>query len=344
MALEHAYRQALPASRALFERAQHLFPDGVTHDNRRMQPFPIFVERADGAYKWDVDGRQYIDYWMGHGALIMGHNPPHVRDAVIEQAARGTHYGASHALEVSWAEWVCKLVPCAERVRFTASGTEATHMALRLARAYTGKRNVIKFAGHFHGWHEGLEVGVQTPYEMVPEPGQMQEAVDAVALCPPNDIEAVRAALAAGDVAAIILEPTGGHFGTVPVAPSFLQRLREEATRAGVVLIFDEVVTGFRVAPGGAQELYGSRLTSPRSPKFSLVVCLVVLSLAAPRFLTIWRRLQPLRWDSVRRFITLAHLTPIPSRPRPAWRCCRPWPMARLSSAPTSRQPSCGTA
>ena len=116
MALEDVYRQALPASRALFERAQNVFPDGVTHDNRRMQPFPIFVERADGAYKWDVDGRQYIDYWMGHGALIMGHNPPHVRDAVIEQAARGTHYGASHPLEVSWAEWVCKLVPCAESV------------------------------------------------------------------------------------------------------------------------------------------------------------------------------------------------------------------------------------
>ena len=130
-------------------------------------------------------------------------------------------------------------------------------MALRLARAYTGKRRVIKFAGHFHGWHEGLEVGVQTPYETTPEPGQMQEAVDAVALCPPNDIAAVRAALAAGDVAAIILEPTGGHFGTVPLAPGFLQQLREEATRAGVLLIFDEVVTGFRVAPGGAQELYG---------------------------------------------------------------------------------------
>src|SRR5919108_1555384 len=255
--LEAAYTQALPSSKALFERARQLFPDGVTHDNRRMQPFPIFVDRADGAHKWDADGRCYIDYWMGHGALLLGHNPPHVRDAVIEQAARGTHYGASHALEVSWAEWLCKLVPCAERVRFTASGTEATHMALRLARAYTGKRRVIKFAGHFHGWHEGLEVGVQTPYETVPEPGQMPEAVEAVALCPPNDIEAVRAVLAAGDVAAIILEPTGGHFGTVPVAPGFLQRLREEATRAGVVLIFDEVVTGFRVAPGGAQALFG---------------------------------------------------------------------------------------
>jgi glutamate-1-semialdehyde 2,1-aminomutase len=257
MALEDAYRRALPASRALFARAQTLFPDGVTHDNRRMQPFPIFVERADGAYKWDVDGRQYIDYWMGHGALLMGHNPPHVRDAVIEQAARGTHYGASHPLEVAWAEWVCKLVPGAERVRFTASGTEATHMALRLARAYTGKTRVIKFAGHFHGWHEGLEVGVQAPYETEPEAGQMQEAVDAVALCPPNDIEAVRAALAIGNVAAIILEPTGGHFGTVPIAPGFLQRLRDEATRTGAVLIFDEVVTGFRVAPGGAQALFG---------------------------------------------------------------------------------------
>ena len=199
MALENAYRHALPASQALFERAQHLFPDGVTHDNRRMQPFPVFIERADGAYKCDVDGRQYIDYWMGHGALIMGHNPPHVRDAVIEQATRGTHYGASHPLEVAWAEWVCKLVPCAERVRFTASGTESTHMALRLARAYTGKQRVIKFAGHFHGWHEGLEVGVQTPYETAPEPGQLPESVAAVVLCPPNDIAAVRAALAAGD-------------------------------------------------------------------------------------------------------------------------------------------------
>jgi glutamate-1-semialdehyde 2,1-aminomutase len=222
-----------------------------------MQPFPLFVDRADGAYKWDVDGRCYIDYWMGHGALLCGHNPPHVRDAVIEQASRGTHYGASHALEVAWAEWVCRLVPCAEQVRFTSSGTEATHMALRLARAFTGKKRVIKFAGHFHGWHEGLEVGVAAPYIAEPEAGQIPEVVAAVALCPPNDIAAVQAALADGDVAAIILEPTGGHFGTVPMAPGFLQQLRQAATKAGAVLIFDEVVSGFRVAPGGAQELFG---------------------------------------------------------------------------------------
>lgn len=255
--LDDTYAETLPHSQALFARAQKIFPDGVTHDNRRMQPFPIYIERAEGAYKWDVDGHRYIDYWMGHGALLLGHSPAHICQAVIEQMPRGTHYGANHAKEVEWGEWVCRLVPCAEMVRFTASGTEATHMALRLARAHTGHRRVVKFAGHFHGWHEGLEVGVQPPYDEGPEAGQMQEAVDAVALCPPNDLAAVRAALAAGDVAAVIIEPTGGHFGTVPIGPDFLLALREETRKAGVLLIFDEVVTGFRVAPGGAQALYG---------------------------------------------------------------------------------------
>jgi glutamate-1-semialdehyde 2,1-aminomutase len=255
--LDETYAQALPNSRQLFARAQQIFPDGVTHDNRRMQPFPIYIERADGAYKWDVDGHRYIDYWMGHGALLLGHSPPQICQAVIEQMQRGTHYGASHAKEVEWGEWICRLVPCAEMVRFTASGTEATHMALRLARAFAGKRRVVKFAGHFHGWHEGLEVGVQPPYDAGPEPGQMPEAVEAVALCPPNDLAAVRAALAAGDVAAVIIEPTGGHFGVVPIAPGFLEALRAETSQAGVLLIFDEVVTGFRLAPGGAQALFG---------------------------------------------------------------------------------------
>jgi glutamate-1-semialdehyde 2,1-aminomutase len=257
MTLDDTYAETLPHSQALFRRAQKVFPDGVTHDNRRMQPFPIYIERAAGAYKWDVDGHRYIDYWMGHGALLLGHSPAHICQAVIEQMPRGTHYGSNHAKEVEWGEWVCRLVPCAEMVRFTASGTEATHMALRLARAHTGRRRVVKFAGHFHGWHEGLEVGVQPPYDAGPEAGQMQEAVDAVALCAPNDLPAVRAALAAGDVAAVIVEPTGGHFGTVPIGPGFLTALREETTRAGALLIFDEVVTGFRVAPGGAQALFG---------------------------------------------------------------------------------------
>jgi glutamate-1-semialdehyde 2,1-aminomutase len=255
--VQDAYTDTLPASRALFERARRLFPDAVTHDNRRMQPFPLYVDRADGAYKWDVDGHRYVDYWMGHGALLLGHNPPVVRDAVRDQAMKGTHYGACHAKEVEWGEWVCRLVPSAERVRFTASGTEATHMALRLARAFTGRRHVIKFAAHFHGWHEGLEIGVREPYEAEPGAGQLPEVVELVAVLPPNDIGAVRARLAAGDVAAVILEPTGGHFGAVPTPASFVAALREETRRAGALLIFDEVVTGFRVAPGGAQQALG---------------------------------------------------------------------------------------
>jgi len=255
--LASAYADALPASEALADRARRLFPDAVTHDNRRMQPFPLYVDRAEGAYKWDVDGRRYVDYWMGHGALLMGHNPPAVRDAVREQAMRGTHYGACHAKEVEWGEWVQRLVPSAERIRFTASGTEATHLALRLARAATGKSHVVKFAGHFHGWHEGIEIGVRAPYAAEPEAGQLAEVVDLVTVLPPNDIVAVRERLAKGDVAAVIIEPTGGHFGVVPAPPAFVAALREETARAGVLLIFDEVVTGFRVSPGGAQAKLG---------------------------------------------------------------------------------------
>src|SRR6266508_4399501 len=110
--LQDAYVDALPASQQLAERARRVFPDAVTHDNRRMQPFPLYVDHADGAYKWDVDGHRYIDYWMGHGALLLGHNPPQICRAVIDQMQRGTHYGASHAREVEWGEWVCRLVPC----------------------------------------------------------------------------------------------------------------------------------------------------------------------------------------------------------------------------------------
>ena len=147
--LADAYAESLPASRALYDRAKEVFPDGVTHDNRRMQPFPIYVEHAEGAYKWDVDGNRYIDYWMGHGALLFGHNPPHIRDSVSEAVLKGSHYGASHAPEVEWGEWVQRLVPCAERVRFTASGTEATHMALRLAARFHGPKARNQVRGPF---------------------------------------------------------------------------------------------------------------------------------------------------------------------------------------------------
>src|SRR2546422_128125 len=137
------YRALHPKSAALAARAQKVIPGGITHDGRHLSPFPVYIDRALGSHKWDVDGHEYIDYWMGHGALFLGHCHPAVVKAIQEQAPRGTHLGASHELEVRWAELVCKLIPSAEMVRFTMSGTEATHLAMRIARAYTGRPQVV---------------------------------------------------------------------------------------------------------------------------------------------------------------------------------------------------------
>src|SRR5262249_23022720 len=186
---------------------------------------------------------------MGHGALLLGHSPRQIAQVVSEQALRGTHYGACYEKEVEWGEWVCRLVPSAERVRFIGTGIEATHMAVRLARAFTGQRQVVKSAGHFHGWHEGLEIGVRPLYDAEPEAGQLPEVVDLVSVLPPNDIAAVRARLAKGDVAAVIIEPTGGHFGTVPAPASFVAALREETRRADGPLLFPAGLTPFPPPP-----------------------------------------------------------------------------------------------
>ncbi len=251
------YRARHPKSLALWERSRKSIPGGVTHDSRHLTPFPVYVERASGSRKWDVDGHEYVDYWMGHGALLLGHCHPTVVAAIQAQAARGTHLGACHELEVSWAEWVTRLVPSAELVRFTMSGTEATHLALRLARAHTGRPKVVKFTGHFHGWHDGVAAGVHPPYEVPFSAGIPGTTLDQVLLCPPNDLMAVEAFLERGDVAAVILEPGGGQAGTTPFVPGFLQELRARTTQHNVVLIFDEVITGFRYAPGGAQAYFG---------------------------------------------------------------------------------------
>jgi glutamate-1-semialdehyde 2,1-aminomutase len=251
------YRALHPKSAALYERARQVIPGGITHDGRHLAPFPVYVERAQGAYKWDVDGNQYIDYWMGHGALFLGHCHPKVVKAIQDQAARGTHVGASHELEVRWAELVTKLIPSAEMVRFTMSGTEATHLALRIARAHTGRNKVVKFAGHFHGWHDGVVAAVNPPYDVPMSAGVPEAILDQLFVCPPNDIKAVETVLQRGDIAAVILEPAGGQSGTTPTIPGYLQELRVLTERMGVVLIFDEVITGFRYAPGGAQAYFG---------------------------------------------------------------------------------------
>jgi glutamate-1-semialdehyde 2,1-aminomutase len=251
------YRALHPKSLALYERAREVIPGGVTHDGRHLKPFPIYVERAQGPKKWDVDGHEYVDYWMGHGALFLGHCHPVVVKAIQEQAARGTHLGAGHELEVRWAELIIKLVPSAEMVRFTMSGTEATHLALRIARAYTGRTKVVKFQGHFHGWHDGVVAAVNPPFDVPMSAGVPAAILDQLLLCPPNDIKSVETMLDRGDVAAVILEPAGGQSGTTPTMPGYLQELKSLCTRHNVVLIFDEVITGFRYAPGGAQAYFG---------------------------------------------------------------------------------------
>ena len=252
------FEAEFPRSRALHQEACGLFPHGVTHDLRHLEPFPVYVERAAGARKWDVDGHELIDYWSGHGALLLGHCHPAVVEAVRRQAGRATHPGACHEQEIEWARWVRRLVPSAERVRFTASGTEATLMALRLARLATGRPRVLKFAGHFHGWHDVVTRDADPPYDGRTPPGVPGEVAGLSVTVPPNDPAAVERALEADpSVGCVILEPTGGHWGLVPVGGDFLKALRDITSRLGRLLIFDEVITGFRVHPGGAQGHYG---------------------------------------------------------------------------------------
>lgn len=256
--LADRYAAAFPGSRERFARAKALFPAGVTHDTRMMDPFPPYVSHARGAYKWDVDGHRLVDYFVGHGALLLGHSPDDVVSAVQEQMAKGTHHGACHDLELRWGELVRKLVPSAERVRFTGSGTEATLMALRLCRIHTGRPKLLKFLGHFHGWHDAVVVGADPPYDTTAVPGVADAVAANSVVLPPNDLNRVEDALTSDPgIGAVILEPTGGHWGGVPIRGPFLRGLRELCTRLDRVLIFDEVITGFRVAPGGAQEYYG---------------------------------------------------------------------------------------
>jgi glutamate-1-semialdehyde 2,1-aminomutase len=245
-----------PLSAALHERAARVLPGGVTHDVRRTEPFSVAVTRAAGSRKWDADGHELICYVMGHGALLLGHNHPGVVAAVREQATRVFLPGASHELEAEWAELVTELVPSAEMARFTASGTEASLLALRLARAVTGRDGIVKLAGHFHGWHDQVAIGADEPFAE-PDTAGLPSGIAASVTVIPADAAALAGALANGDVAAVICEPSGAAWGRVPLPGGFLRQARDMTASAGTLLIFDEVVTGFRWSPGGVQQVAG---------------------------------------------------------------------------------------
>lgn len=255
MSIESDYIARHPGSASLYAQAARVLPAGVTHDARYLRPFPVYVRRAQGSRKWDVDGHELIDYVMGHGALLLGHNFGPVTEAAAHQLQLGTHYGAGHALEIAWAEEVVRLVPSAEVVRFTSSGTEATLMALRIARAATGRPTVLKFDRHFHGWHD--YVAASSKYAGAAPAGVPQSTMESVIVVPP-DMASVREATAGrDDIAAVIVEASGASAGTLPVPAGFLRELREHTAAQGIVMVMDEVVTGFRWSPGGVQQLEG---------------------------------------------------------------------------------------
>ena len=256
-----------------FERAQKSLVEGVNSPSRGATVYsggPLFLERGQGSHVWDADGNEYVDFMMSFGALIHGHAQPKLVSVVSEAMAGGSHFAAATSAEVEAAESVRRMVPSAEAVRFTNTGSEATMLALRLARAHTGRRKFLKFEGHYHGWydpyllnahsHRPEELGPPENPRRIPDSEGIPPATfDDVVLAPWNDAAALERVLKqhSRELAAVITEPIMANMGCILPRDGYLQRLRELTHEHGVLLIFDEVVTGFRYAPGGCQQYYG---------------------------------------------------------------------------------------
>jgi glutamate-1-semialdehyde 2,1-aminomutase len=250
----------------LFGRATAVIPGGVNSPVRAWGAVgagePFFAARGEGAYLWDAEGKRYVDWVMSWGPLILGHADEEVVEAVQEAAAEGTTFGTPTEREVALAEELVDAVPSLEKVRLVSSGTEAAMSALRLARGVTGRDRILKFAGCYHGHADALLAAAGSGLATLgipSSPGVPVGAATDTIVCAYNDVEGVRAAVErhGDDLAAIVVEPVAGNMGVVPPAPGFLEALRALCDASGALLVFDEVITGFRVARGGAQELYG---------------------------------------------------------------------------------------
>ena len=256
--IRETYIRRNPRSAALFPRFQQIFPSGGGgHDGYVADPFPVTIERGQGPRKWDVDGNEYIDYGLGSASLLLGHSHPEVVEALMQAAPAGSHYGSPVEKVLEWGERVCNMVPCADKVRFVGSGAEATALALRIARAYSGKDKIVRWESHYHGWHDYVMPGNLAPFDVPASTGIPKGTVDSVVVLPP-DLDALERVLATdNDIAGVITEGSGASYGTVPLTPGFVQGVRDLTRRYGVVMVLDEVITGFRWSPGGLQQVLG---------------------------------------------------------------------------------------
>jgi glutamate-1-semialdehyde 2,1-aminomutase len=253
--------ELLPKSEELFEKAKRLMPGGVNSPVRAFYPYPFFADHAKGSRLFDVDGKEYIDYCLAYGPLILGHSHPKVVEVVRAQLENGSLFGTPTAQEVELAELICKVVPSAEMVRLVSTGGEATMSAIRAARGYTGRKKIIKFEGCYHGAHDYVLVKAgsgATTFGMPTSLGIPEETIRNTIVVPFNDAGKFKEAVNEnkGDLAAVIVEPVIGNIGLVLPKDGFLETLRELTESYGIVLIFDEIITGFRLALGGAQEYY----------------------------------------------------------------------------------------
>ena len=253
-----AYKRKTPLSENLFKRAKEVMPGGISHNVHFFPPYPFFVKKAKGSKVWDVDGNEYVDTWMGNYTHILGHRPSIITRAVKKQLEEGVHWGLVYKKQIEWAELVRELVPSAEMVRFCCSGTEATMYAVRLTRAFTGKKTILKAAGGWHGANSDLSLGIKMPYEREESLGLLPELQQYTKVIPFNDplgsLEIIHQNQK--DLAGIILEPVIGEGGFISATEEYLQTLRSETQKLGALLIFDEVISCFRVALGGAQERF----------------------------------------------------------------------------------------
>ncbi|MBN7815600.1 glutamate-1-semialdehyde 2,1-aminomutase [Algoriphagus pacificus] len=252
-------------SKRLFAHAQNFIPGGVNSPVRAFRAVggePLFIKKAEGPYLIDEDGNQFIELINSWGPMILGHNHPMIKDAVVKAMEEGTSFGAPTAKEVEIAELIVSMVPSVEKVRMVNSGTEATMSAIRVARGYTGRDKFIKMEGHYHGHGDSFLISAGSGAITMgnpDSPGVTQGTAKDTLLAPYNDLDAIEILVSAnkGEIAALILEPVPGNMGLCLPKPGYLQGLRDICTREGIVLIFDEVMTGFRLAKGGAQELFG---------------------------------------------------------------------------------------